>query len=113
MTTPSEVSADVVKKSLFYAKDVGFRVLGVVENMSGFLCPECKTESELFEGNIEKLCKDLNVSLLGKIPFNRQLAKACDQGIPLEEESNFIVQRFQEVTQKISDQLNIKVGTAS
>ena len=113
VTTPSEVSLDVVKKSLVYARDVGFHVLGVIENMSGFLCPECNTESELFEGNIEELYNKTGVTLIGKVPFNRKLAAACDKGVPLQDESEPIVQRFQDITRKISDQLNIQFKSTS
>lgn len=83
VTTPSKVAQAVVKKSINYARDVGIPILGLVENMSGALCPECKTAVPLFEGGCEGLCEELDVRLLGKIPFDQELSKACDDGAPI------------------------------
>ena len=110
VTTPSEVSTDVVRKSIVYARDVGIRVVGLIENMSGFLCPECRAESDLFEGhtNVEELCTQLEVSLLGRIPLDRKINQACDRGIPLLEESEPITGRFQEIAEKIAQHVKMK-----
>jgi ATP-binding protein involved in chromosome partitioning len=113
VTTPSEVSTDVVKKSILYARDMGIHVIGLIENMSGFLCPACKSESELFEGNTEELCTQLDVSLLGKVPFDRKISQACDKGTPLLEDTEPMVRRFQEITRRIAEHLNMKIGSAS
>jgi len=110
VTTPSEVTGDVVKKSIIYTRDVGIKVLGIIENMSGFLCPHCHSESELFEGSSDQLCKDLKVQLLGKIPFSREMSRACDQGSPLKEESDYIVQKFDQIARTIANQLKFKMA---
>jgi len=67
VTTPSEVASDVVQKSIAYARDLGIKVLGIVENMSTYRCPQCGTESELFEGDTEAMCQALDLPLLGRI----------------------------------------------
>lgn len=110
VTTPSEVTGDVVKKSIIYTRDVGIKVLGLIENMSGFLCPHCETESELFEGSSEQLCQELKVQLLGKIPFSRKMSRACDQGIPLNDESEYTVKKFSEIAQRLATQLKFKMA---
>ncbi|MBI1822996.1 MAG: P-loop NTPase [Nitrospirae bacterium] len=110
VTTPSEVTGDVVKRSIIYSRDVGIKVLGIIENMSGFLCPDCHTESELFEGNSDQLCQDLKVQLLGKIPFSRKMSRACDQGKPLNDESEPTVQKFNEIALKLAAQLKFKMA---
>lgn len=110
VTTPSEVTGDVVRKSIVYTRDVGIKVIGIIENMSGFLCPECHTESELFEGSSDQLCSDLNVQLLGKIPFSRKMSHACDQGTPLIDEAEYTVQKFSEIAKKIAEQLKFKMA---
>ncbi len=86
VSTPSEVAKVVVRKSIVYARDIGIRVMGLVENMSGALCPTCQTPVPLFtEGaeGCEDICTDLDLPLLGKIPFDSQIAQCCDRGIPL------------------------------
>ena len=110
VTTPSEVSTDVVRKSIVYARDVGIRVVGLIENMSGFLCPKCNAESDLFEGdtNVEELCNLLEVPLLGRIPLDRKINQACDRGIPLLDESEPIAGRFQEIAVKIAQHVKMK-----
>jgi ATP-binding protein involved in chromosome partitioning len=110
VTTPSEVSTDVVKKSIVYARDVGIRVVGLIENMSGVLCPECRAESDLFEGSgsVQELCAQLEVPFLGRIPLDRKINQACDRGIPLLEESEPIVGRFQEIANRISESVKFK-----
>jgi len=110
VTTPSEVSTDVVRKSIVYARDVGIRVVGLIENMSGFLCPKCSAESDLFEGhtNVEELCNLLEVPLLGRIPLDRKINQACDRGIPLLDESEPIAGRFQEIAVKIAQHVKMK-----
>src|SRR5207249_4466536 len=76
VTTPSEVASDVVQKSIAYARDLGIKVLGIVENMSTYRCPQCGNESELFEGDTEAMCQALDLPLLGRIPFDRKMAKS-------------------------------------
>ncbi len=113
VTTPSEVSIDVVKKSIVYARDVGIRVVGLIENMSGFLCPECRAESDVFDGShtVQELCSQLDIPFLGRIPLDRKISQACDRGIPLfsasGEATELISGRFQEIARNIGQQLKI------
>jgi ATP-binding protein involved in chromosome partitioning len=108
VTTPSEVTGDVVRKSIVYTRDVGIKVIGLIENMSGFLCPECHTESELFDGSSDLLCQELNVPLLGKIPFSKKMSYACDHGQPLSDETDYAVKKFSQIAAGIMDQLKFK-----
>jgi ATP-binding protein involved in chromosome partitioning len=108
VTTPSQVASDVVQKSVTYARDMGIKVLGMVENMSSYRCPSCGAEHELFEGNTEAMCEALDVPLLGRIPFDRTLARRFDQGVPLLDEHNPTIQRYQEIAERISALLDYK-----
>jgi ATP-binding protein involved in chromosome partitioning len=108
VTTPSQVSTDVVKKSILYARDTGIPVLGLIENMSGYLCPECHAESSLFHGNPEEISTALDVPLLGKIPFDPTISQSCDQGDPLVRSDSVAAQRFDQVAQKIHSMLEAK-----
>uniref|UniRef100_A0A7M4E6B4 NUBP iron-sulfur cluster assembly factor 1, cytosolic n=1 Tax=Crocodylus porosus TaxID=8502 RepID=A0A7M4E6B4_CROPO len=83
ITTPQEVSLQDVRKEINFCHKVKLPIIGVVENMSGFICPKCKNESQIFPpttGGAEMMCKNLNVSLLGKVPLDPQIGKSCDNG---------------------------------
>jgi len=108
VTTPSQVSTDVVKKSILYARDTGIPVLGLIENMSGYLCPECHAESSLFHGNPEEISNDLDIQLLGKIPFDPTISQSCDQGVPLVRSDSLAAQRFDQIARKIHSMLEAK-----
>jgi len=101
VTTPSEVASDVVQKSVTYARDMGIKVLGMIENMSEYRCPSCGVESELFEGNTDAMCDALNVPLLGRVPFDRMLARTFDKGAPLLDADYPTIQRYQEIAERI------------
>ncbi len=101
VTTPSEVASDVVQKSVTYARDMGIKVLGMIENMSEYRCPSCGAESELFEGNTQALCDALNIPLLGRIPFDRTLAKTFDKGTPLLDATYPTIKKYQEIAERI------------
>ncbi|MGQ0666010.1 MAG: P-loop NTPase [Nitrospiraceae bacterium] len=108
VTTPSEVASDVVQKSVTYARDMGIKVLGIVENMSEYRCPSCGELNELFEGNTEAMCQALDLPLLGRIPFDRKLARTFDRGTPLLDETYPTIQRYQEIAGRIRTLLNYK-----
>ena len=101
VTTPSEVASDVVQKSVTYARDMGIKVLGMIENMSEYRCPSCGVESELFEGDTQALCDALNVPLIGRIPFDRILAKTFDKGVPLLDAAYPTIKKYQEIAERV------------
>lgn len=89
ITTPQEVALQDVRKEIDFCRKVNIPVLGVVENMSGFVCPNCHGESIIFPpttGGAEALSKEMNVPLLGKIPLDPRIAKCCDMGVSFWEE---------------------------
>jgi hypothetical protein len=72
-----------VRKEISFCKKTNIRILGVVENMSAFVCPHCKCESEIFAGTTggaTKMCSDFQLDLLGKIPLDPLIVKSCDAG---------------------------------
>ncbi|MBN4054580.1 P-loop NTPase [Nitrospira defluvii] len=112
VATPSEVTKKVVKKSISYARDVGLPMIGLIENMSGSLCPECSTLVPLFEGGCEDICTELDIPLLAKIPFDRELSKACDTGIPLHDDHP-ISKQFNDIVHHIQVFLDSKKNLVS
>ncbi len=108
VTTPSEVASDVVQKSVTYARDMGIKVLGMIENMSEYRCPSCGVESELFEGDTQALCDALNIPLLGRIPFDRTLAKTFDKGVPLLDTTYPTIKKYQEIAERVISLVDYK-----
>ena len=85
ITTPQDVSLIDVRKEINFCKRINLPIIGVVENMSGFVCPCCHKESVIFpptHGGAEKMCEEMGVKFLGKIPLDPLIAKSCDIGSP-------------------------------
>jgi ATP-binding protein involved in chromosome partitioning len=83
VTTPQELAMLDVRKCLTFCKQLNLPVLGVIENMSGFVCPHCHHRTDIFGGaGGEALARDFGVRLLGRIPLDPALAQACDTGTP-------------------------------
>lgn len=83
VTTPQEVSLLDVRKEINFCKKVGIPILGVIENMSGFICPCCSTKSDIFPaitGGAEKMCKEMSIPFLGSVPLDPDLLKSCEKG---------------------------------
>ena len=81
VTTPQKVAAVDVRKSITFCYQLGVPVLGVIENMSGFVCPKCGEITPIFRrGGGEKTARDMGVSFLGSIPLDPLIAEACDGG---------------------------------
>jgi len=83
VTTPQDVALLSVRKSINFARAVGLRVIGLVENMSGLECPHCGRQIEVFgNGKAESSAKDLSVPFLGKLPLSLDISKSGDDGRP-------------------------------
>ncbi|UCC21366.1 MAG: Mrp/NBP35 family ATP-binding protein [Promethearchaeota archaeon] len=83
VTTPQEVALMDARKTIKMAMVMERKILGIIENMSGFNCPHCGESIDLYPpGGAEKASKDFNVQLLGKIPFETEVSQQGDQGLP-------------------------------
>ena len=82
VTIPSEVSHLIVKKSITVARDTGVPVLGLVENMAGYACPDCGGVNPLFSGpGGASLAAEFDIPFLGAVPFDPRMAAAADRGV--------------------------------
>ncbi|MEM2889665.1 MAG: Mrp/NBP35 family ATP-binding protein [Candidatus Bathyarchaeia archaeon] len=111
VTIPSEVSQDVVKKAVTFARMLNVPVIGIIENMSGFVCPNCGAQIDIFKvGGGEKISKDLEVPFLGKIPIDPRICEDSDKGIPfvIENANSPATKAFMTIVEKIEDFLNEK-----
>ncbi len=83
VTTPQSVAITDVRKSVTFCRQLGLPVLGVVENMSGFVCPKCGTATNIFKsGGGERMAHEMGVSFLGRIPIDPVVGESCDDGKP-------------------------------
>lgn len=83
VTTPQELAILDVRKSITFCKQLNVPVLGVIENMSGFLCPKCGELTEIFKrGGAERMATEMGVPFLGRIPIDPLVVAACDAGAP-------------------------------
>lgn len=108
VTIPSEVSQIVVKKAVTFARQLGVPIIGVVENMSGFVCPECGAQVNIFRtGGGEKISEDLKVPFLGKIPLEPQICVDTDEGMPFvaKHSDSPGAKAFSEIVKKIERRL--------
>ncbi len=83
VTTPQDLAVSDVRKCITFCRRLEMPVLGVIENMSGFLCPHCGREVRIFgEGGGRKLAEDMDVPFLGRLPLDPGVVKASDEGRP-------------------------------
>ena len=81
VTTPQRVASVDVRKSISFCRQVSVPVLGVVENMSGFVCPKCGEVTQIFPaGGGRKIAEDMKVPFLGAIPMDPGIAQSGDTG---------------------------------
>ena len=83
VTTPQRVSTEDVRRGIKMFERVNTRILGIAENMSGYVCPNCQEEVDIFgSGGGEELARTVEVPFLGRIPLDPSVRKAGDEGSP-------------------------------
>jgi len=83
VTTPQELALADVRKSINFCRNLNLRVLGVLENMSGFVCPKCGQSTDIFKsGGGETMAEQMQVPFLGRVPIDPEIVRACDAGRP-------------------------------
>lgn len=81
VTTPQDVALVSVRKSITFVNKLKIPVLGVIENMSGFICPHCKKKLNIFKaGGGKRAADDFNVPFLGSIPLDPTIVEKGDEG---------------------------------
>ncbi len=103
VTTPQQVAAADVAKSLNFCRQLDFPVAGVIENMSGFVCPKCGEWTGIFaSGGGEKLANDYGVEFLGRVPIDPAICCSGDAGEPFVlDEKKASAQEFRRIVDKI------------
>jgi ATP-binding protein involved in chromosome partitioning len=84
VTTPQSVSLADTRRAVHMYRKLNIPTLGLIENMSYFVCPDCQRESDIFgRGGGEKLAADLTVPFLGSIPLYEPVRRGGDEGVPI------------------------------
>lgn len=111
VTIPSEVSEDVVKKAVIFSRQMKIPVIGIIENMSEFICPKCGEKFNILgAGGGKHIAEELNVPFLGQIPLDSQICDDSDKGISFlkEHADSTAAKAFQEIVKKVEEFLKNK-----
>jgi ATP-binding protein involved in chromosome partitioning len=109
VTMPSQLSSSVVKKAITFAERLNMPIIGVVENMSGFICPHCGQKTEIFQsGGGKKMAEEAGVPFLGSIPIDPKVGADSDKGTPfvMAQKDSAATKAFVEVVKKVEEYLN-------
>ena len=106
VTTPQMVSVDDVIKELTFCRKTGINVIGVIENMSGFVCPHCSECSNILAcGGGEEMAKKWEIPFLGRIPIDPKLGASMDTGV------NFFRQHSSSEAASVFKNIALAIGT--
>ena len=118
VTTPQEVSLMDSRKAVAFARKLNLKILGIIENMSGMVCPHCGQKVDIFkEGGGFKAALKLNIPFLGKIPLEPQIVVLGDEGkpfihaLPESEASKAFLKIVEKILSPSSDQSNSDMET--
>jgi Mrp family chromosome partitioning ATPase len=82
VTSPQELVSMIVEKAVKMAENMNIPIVGIVENMSYFKCPDCNKEYKIFgESNIEEIAKKHKIDVIAKLPINPDVAASIDKGL--------------------------------
>ena len=111
VTIPSEISQIVVKKAVTFARQLRIPVIGIVENMSGFICPKCGFQVDIFRsGGGLAISGDMSVPFLGTIPLDPAVCDASDDGVSfaMKEPTSLAAKAFAAIVAKIEEFISSK-----
>lgn len=84
VTTPQDVALLDSRKSIMFSAQAKIPIIGLIENMSGFVCPHCKKVTNIFKsGGGEATAKEMNIQFLGRIPIESKIVESGDSGMPI------------------------------
>lgn len=106
VTTPQEVALLDSRKAVNMFLMMKVPVLGIVENMSGFVCPKCGEVTEIFKsGGGERAAREMEVDFLGSIPLDAEIGKLGDQGMVFESQKTAAASAFEKIVSAIVKKL--------
>ncbi len=106
VTTPQEVSIQSVRKSIQFSREVNMPVIGLVENMGEFICPNCGESTNIFgSGGGEELANELDIPYLGSVPLDPEIVKSGEKGEPFVNKENKSSIAFEEIVERIIEEV--------
>ncbi|MGC9070566.1 MAG: P-loop NTPase, partial [Elusimicrobiales bacterium] len=86
VTTPQDIALLDSRKCVHFLRQLSTPIFGILENMSGFICPHCGKEIDIFKtGGGEKAARELGIPFLGRIPLDPHIVESTDNGKPIVE----------------------------
>jgi len=112
VTTPQEVALMDVRRALHMVNKMNYRALGVVENMSHFICPGGEKVRIFGEEGGKRLAEEEGIPFLGEIPIDPKVAKLMDKGVPIvvADPENVVSKAFKKIVDRIEEQLSQEDG---
>lgn len=111
VTTPQDVALLDSRKAVTFSRILGIPVIGIVENMSGLICPYCQKEILLFKtGGGEKAAREMRVPFLGRVPIDPEMVSDCDRGMPfvMAHPESEVTKAFREIAQRCKQYVGLK-----
>ncbi len=109
VTIPTVISRAVVSKFIHLDRNLNIPILGLIENMSGFVCSTCGDRVELFKNpDGDRLAQEFDIPFLGKVPFTIGLNENADHGTPLALENTIAGEIFSEIGERLITILDYK-----
>ena len=106
VTTPQDVSLLDSRRTVKFSRLLNLKLLGIVENMSGFICPDCGKEVNIFKkGGAEKMAEETKSNFLGSIPMDASIVEAGDTGIPYIRTDSMAAKKMNSIITNLLDQL--------
>lgn len=103
VTSPQDLVSLIVKKAYNMANMMNINVLGIIENMSYVVCPDCKNEFHIFGKGSESIAEDLDIPLLAKMPIDVSLAQMVDNGAFEHFDCPYLEKAAKEIDQKLNN----------
>lgn len=110
VTTPHHVAANIAGKSVQLFRRLNAPIMGVIENMAGFACPNCDHVTQIFAGTTgEQMASDLKIPYLGSIPLDPSVSAAGDLGVPalISSPERAQASAFKEIAGRVAQQASI------
>lgn len=102
ITTPQNVAIEDVKKAISFCKKSEMRIIGIVENMSGLLCPHCSKIINVFgEGGGKELARETGIPFLGSVPLDPEVTDSGEKGRPVVEIGGNTAEAFNKIAEKV------------
>jgi len=108
VTTPQPVAYNVAIKALQMFKKLNVEIIGIIENMSYFVCPHCKNKVDIFDSQGGKaIAGKYNIPFLGEIPLDPLIRESSDNGIPVVIQNNEASKYYFEIAKKVAGRVSV------